>query len=225
MIKAVIFDFNGTLFWDTHYHAKAFDILIDRYLDNPECRSRKVSDEDKLKNIMGKQNDAIMPYIFGELTKDQINQLGYEKEAIYRELCKGKVELAPGIYELFDFLKKQNILFTIATSGEKENIDFYYEETPLSQWIPKDLVVYNDGTIAHGKPAPDIFIKAMNKLNASPEETLIFEDSNSGILAAERSGAKVIVVTPNVGAYNGPHLAIDNFIQAIPQINKGNDIL
>lgn len=215
--QAVIFDFNGTLFWDTDYHIKAFDVFVERYQHRPDgtLRARQLTQSDMAEHIMGRSNDLIMQFIFGqELTKEQIAALADEKEAIYRDLCRGQVRLAKGAAQLFDLLKAAAVPFTIASSADKVNIDFYYEELPLSRWIDRQMVVYNDGTL-RGKPHPDLFLRAAQRLGADIGQTTIFEDSTAGIEAAERAGAaQVIVVAENPSTYTGPHPAINDFMQA-----------
>ena len=98
MLKAAVFDFNGTLFWDTPYHNRAFRILAEKYsTPSPEgLRSRRMEDSD-LSFIQGRTNNFIMRYMFGEaITDRQVADLGEEKEQIYRDLCKGEVVFAPG---------------------------------------------------------------------------------------------------------------------------------
>lgn len=213
-----MFDFNGTLFWDTAYHSKAFDLFVERYIDGKNgYQSRRLSPDDKRDRIMGQPNDLSIPFIFGkELSKEEIMLFGEEKEQIYRDLCRGKVELASGCRTLFQRLMDVGIPFTIASSADRGNIDFYYQETDLERWIPKKNIVYNDGSILHGKPAPDIFLKAAQTLGCSPSDCVIFEDSTSGIRAAEAAGASmIIVVTPNLESGNSKYPQIDDFRKAI----------
>ena len=223
MIKGVIFDFNGTLFWDTDYHSQAFDVLVERYREESAdgYRSRPITPADKRDYIMGRPNDLSIPFIFGrEMSKEEIFRFGEEKEEIYRELCRGKVELAPGCRTLFQALREAGVPFTIASSADEGNIDFYYEETDLEAWIPKASIVYNDGTILHGKPAPEIFLRAAEKLGVDASECAIFEDSASGIAAAEAAhAARIIVVSCQGGDHLGSYPVIDNFEKAIPLLD------
>lgn len=215
--EAVIFDFNGTLFWDTDFHTKAFQIFIERYQNNPKdgLRARTLAPNDMTDNIMGRSNDTIMKFIFNrDLTKEQVAALAEEKEAIYRDLCRGQVRLAAGAEELFDRLKAAAIPFTIASSADRVNIDFYYEELPLSGWIDRELVVYNDGTL-RGKPHPDLFLRASERLGVDIHQTTIFEDSQAGVEAAENAGAgQVIVVESVVQKGLEKYHKITNFMQA-----------
>jgi len=191
-IKGVIFDFNGTLFWDTAFHDLAFDIFLEKH-------NLQLTDEEKRVKIHGQANPDIMRGIFGDqLTEKEISDYTQDKESIYRQLCINDLKLAPGAEELFDFLKEKEIPFTIATSAGIENVSFYFENMKLNRWFRLDKVAYNNGTF-RGKPHPDVFLAAAKKLDVLPEETVIFEDSIVGIEAAESAGAGKIIIVNSYG--------------------------
>ena len=60
--------------------------------------------------------------------------------------------------------------------SEWDNVEFYIKEFKLEQWFDLDKIVYSDGTIP-GKPAPDIFQIAANRLRLSPEDCVVVEES------------------------------------------------
>ncbi|WP_299535510.1 HAD family phosphatase [Ulvibacterium sp.] len=188
MIKGVIFDFNGTLFYDTHLHDRAWDLFLAN-------RRLELSNSEKSSKMHGKNNSQIFKGLFEEeLSKEEIKNLILEKENLYQELClQGPMELAPGAIEFLEFLGDQEIPFTIATASDRYNVDFYFKNLPLTKYFEFDKVIYNDGTIP-SKPSPEIFMRAMQVLNILPEETMILEDSISGIKAAENSNAKTIII-------------------------------
>jgi len=191
-IKGVIFDFNGTLFWDTAFHDLAFDIFLEKH-------DLQLTDEEKRVKIHGQANPDIMRGIFGDqLTEKEITDYTQDKETIYRQLCINDLKLAPGAEELFDFLKGKAIPFTIATSAGIENVSFYFENMNLNRWFRLDKVAYNNGTF-RGKPHPDVFLAAANKLELTTGETIIFEDSIVGIEAAENAGAGKICIVNSYG--------------------------
>ncbi len=187
-IKGVIFDFNGTLFFDTHLHNQAWDVFLRKH-------SLALTDEEKNFKIHGKNNAEIMSNLFSkDLSEDDIKTLSIEKEDIYQSLClKEKMELAPGVLDFLEYLDKNNIPFTIATASDLYNLQFYFEHLELKKYFDLDQIVYSNGKIK-SKPHPEIFLKAMDVLNIDASETLIFEDSASGILAAENSRAKKIII-------------------------------
>lgn len=190
--KAAIFDFNGTLFWDTAFHDQAFDIFLEKY-------GVRLTDEEKRVKIHGKGNPDIMRSILGAgLTDAEVDKMAQEKELIYRQLCVNDMPFAPGAEDLFNFLKTDGILMTIATSSGIENVDFYFEHMQLGRWFDMEKLAYNDGTF-RGKPHPDVFQVAARKLNLEPQETVVFEDSVAGILSAEAAEAGKIYIVNSYG--------------------------
>lgn len=187
-VEGVIFDFNGTLFWDTYLHNEAWDCYLEHH-------GFAWSDEEKNLRIHGKTNQDIFHGIYQRsISEDELRQMILEKETIYQTLCKQQhMELAPGVVEFLCFLKDSGIPYTIATASGKENVDFYFEQLHLARWFDYDGIVYNDGSF-RGKPNPDIFLLAADKLGVTPPNTVVFEDSISGIQAAERAGVGTIVI-------------------------------
>lgn len=190
--KAAIFDFNGTLFWDTAFHDQAFDIFLKNY-------NVQLTDDEKRVKIHGKGNPDIMRSILGAGLSDvEVDEMAQEKELIYRQLCVDDMLFASGAENLFNLLKTEGIPMTIATSSGIENVDFYFEYMHLGRWFDIEKLAYNDGTF-RGKPHPDVFQVAAQKLNLKPQETVVFEDSVAGILSAEAAGAGKIYIVNSYG--------------------------
>lgn len=206
-IRGVVFDFNGTLFWDTGIHNEAWDIFLEK-------NNIRLSNEEKNKKIHGRNNKEILNTLFSrELSKEDIERFSEEKEEIYQNLClQTNMQLAPGAKDFFEFLRDIDIPFAIATASERNNVDFYFEHLELSSFFEKSRVIFNDGSIK-SKPDPQIFQKAMAAMELKGKETLIFEDSISGIKAAENAGAaKIIIVNSNNDDYGSwDYQQIKNF--------------
>lgn len=189
-MKGIIFDFNGTLYWDSQLHYDAWREY------SKMLRGYEFSDEEMRDKMFGHTNEDIIEYAIGEKpSKEMVEKYGKEKEALYRKRCLLKPEefkLAPGAVELLDFLKEKNIPRTIATMSEWDNVDFYIKEFHLEKWFDLDKIVYSDGTIP-GKPAPDIFMIAADKIGLKPSECLVFEDAIAGINSAKSAGVGKIV--------------------------------
>lgn len=188
-----VFDFNGTLFWDTGLHNEAWDRFID------EHHLGRLSDAEKNQRIHGKTNQEILQMLFNkELSPEELQTFNREKESIYQKLClQQKMELAPGAVPLLDFLKTSRMAFTIATSSGINNIQFYFEHLNLAKWFDFDKVIYNNGSIK-SKPDPEIFLAAMRRIHKDAREVVIFEDSFSGILAAENAHPGKIIIVDSV---------------------------
>ncbi len=213
-MKGIIFDFNGTMFQDSHLHEAAWVHMVKKYSNG------ELSDHDILVNIHGRTNKEILNYFISDsLTEEEIDKLSFEKEAYYRELCLERTEelkLTEGLVDVLDNLKEKNIPMTIATATVKENVDFYFEVFKLGKWFNIDKVVFDNGTFP-GKPAPDIFLIASSKLNLNPSECLVIEDAYSGILAAKKAKiGKIIAIDPfskNIDLFTKNNMCDDGLIK------------
>lgn len=202
MYKGIIFDFNGTLFFDSKKHLEAWREFSKR------LRPNAFTDDEMREYMFGRTNEDIIAYLIGKKpSKDLVDRLAFEKEAVYRDMCrqdKKNTVLAPGAVELLDYLKENDIPRTIATMSDRNNVEFFIETFNLSNWFDIDKIVYDDGTIP-GKPAPDIYIKAAHKLSLNPKDCIVVEDALSGIEAARTAGiGKIIAIASmdSVELYN-----------------------
>ena len=191
-MKGIIFDFNGTLYWDSQLHYDAWREY------SKILRGYEFTDAEMRDKMFGHTNEDIIEYAIGKKPdKKMVEKYGKEKEAVYRKRCLLKPEdfkLAPGAIKLLDELKEQNIPRTIATMSEWDNVEFYIKEFQLEKWFDLDKIVYSDGTIP-GKPAPDIFQIAAQKIGLTPKDCIVFEDAIAGIKSAHSAGiGKIIAV-------------------------------
>lgn len=190
----IIFDFNGTLFFDSDKHEEAWRIF------SKKLRGNSLNDEE-LQNLMhGRTNKSLIEYLLGNPIDDEkLFQLSEEKEQIYREMCiKDKInfKLAPGAIDLLDYLKEKQIPYTIATASGKTNLLFYMETLNLNKWFNLNKIVFDDGSIL-GKPEPDIYLKAAAKIGIKAEKCIVVEDAISGIESAYRANiGKIIAIAP-----------------------------
>ena len=189
-MKGIIFDFNGTLYWDSQLHYDAwreFSKII---------RGVEFTDEEMRDKMFGHTNEDIIEYAIGKKpSKEMVEKYGKEKESVYRKRClldKENFKLAPGAIEFLDYLKSENIPMTIATMSEWDNVEFYIKEFNLEKWFDLDKIVYSDGTIP-GKPAPDIFMIAAEKIGLAPKDCVVVEDAIAGIKSAQGAGIGKII--------------------------------
>ena len=173
-IKAIIFDFNGTMIHDSEFHRRVWYEFIPRYT------GRRVTYEEIDAKILGRDNASILKCYLGEhLTDREIAELTHEKEAAYRRLClenKEQFKFVDGLYDFLDYLKEKGIPITIATGSEITNLKFNFEYFELDRWFDFGRVIYDDGSFP-GKPSPDIYLKAAAALGAEPTACLVFEDA------------------------------------------------
>lgn len=190
-MNGVVFDFNGTLFWDTELHNQAWDMFLEKW-------GFSLTYQEKVERIHGKNNQDFLKSLFPDRSVDEISTLSIEKERIYQDVCRrSNLDLAPGARDFLKFLRQNRIPYTIATASQKENVDFFFDYLHLDDMFDRSMVIFNDGKTL-SKPHPQMFQKAMQTIGKKPEETLVFEDSLLGIQAAENAGVgKIIIVNSN----------------------------
>lgn len=218
MLNGVIFDFNGTLFFDSDYHFEVFNQL------KQELTGKELTMKEMESTYAGKPNVEIFSLMSGgKLTKEECEQYSKRKEAMYRQLVKDSEDahLCNGAVELFDLLKENNIPFTIASASIKENIDFFVETFHLDKWIDPNNIIYDDGSY---KNKVAMFQDAMKVLNVK-DHVLIFEDSLSGITCGNEVGAQLIVIDrdtlrPYYKQFPCIIQSVKDLKQAIPTVRK-----
>lgn len=189
--KAVIFDFNGTMFFDEDKHVRSWrEFALEKY-------NREIRDEEFSSHIHGFNNKAILEYFTGrKLSEEEVEQLSTEKELIYQRMCEEDEEhlhLVDGLVDFLSELKKNGVLLAIATASRKPNVDWYIRTFHLLDYFKKEDIIYDDGTLTRGKPDPMIYERALKQLNVRREDTIIFEDSVSGIKSAFASKVRYVV--------------------------------
>ena len=198
MGRGYIFDFNGTLFWDTDYHDQAWITFSEKY-------GLKITREFLREELHGKVNREIFRIVLGpEITDEEAYKLSQEKEQIYRDIVsnlEGGPHLANGVEKILESLSSKKVPMAIATSSPKVNVDFYKEIFRLNRWFPEERIIYDNGSIK-GKPAPDLFLLAAERLDLTPEQCVVVEDSVTGIKSAQAARiGKILLIT------SGNHLA------------------
>lgn len=191
--QGVIFDFNGTLFFDSHYHNQVWKQIA------KQIRGTEFSDEEMNTCVHGKNNEKVIDSLVSEpISREENTRLSKEKEAQYRSMVMEHPEtskLAPGAITLMNALKEHGIPFTIASASIKENIDFYVSYFKLDQWIDPETITYDDGSY-EDKVA--MFQDAAKRLHVPIERCLVFEDSHSGIHFAHEAKVQDIIAIDSI---------------------------
>lgn len=194
-MQGIIFDFNGTLFFDSHMHYEAWRLY------SKKLRGYEFTDDEMRQKMFGRTNADIIEYAIGQKpTAEMVEKLAKEKESMYRQMClndKKNFVLSPGAEDFLNFLKDNNIPRTIATMSEWDNVEFYIKEFNLSRWFDLDKIVYSNGTIP-GKPAPDIYQIAAKNLNLNPKDCIVVEDAISGIDSAHNAKIGMIIAIASI---------------------------
>ena len=182
----IIFDFNGTLYWDEEENREAWDLTAER------IRGRSLSD-DEFYSLNGRTDEETVLYFFPGADRETVEFWSNEKEKLYKEICmKASPELSPGAIELLQYLKSEKVPMAIASSAPKVNMDWYIPFFGLGRFFPPERIIAGRTDIP-SKPDGTIFRLAAESISLSPSRTLIFEDSESGVKAALDSGCRNII--------------------------------
>jgi HAD superfamily hydrolase (TIGR01509 family) len=183
--EAVVFDLDGTLVDNIPFHAAAFARFGER-------RGLRVFDRETGSRLMGRRNSDVFRELLGRpLEPGELGELEREKEALYREMSRGRLSPLPGLVELLDLLDASGIPAAIATSAPAPNVVHTLREIGLPDRFP--CVVRSD-EVPRGKPHPDVFLAAARAVGVEPERCLAFEDAPSGIAAARAAGMRCVAV-------------------------------
>ncbi|MDH4065356.1 MAG: HAD family phosphatase [Acidobacteriota bacterium] len=189
--RAAIFDLDGTIIDNMVLHAEAFALFAVRHgLPAPTRADRAKLD--------GRRNSEIFPVLFGrEMPRDEWLAHEHEKEALYRELSRGRLTPVAGLTALLGRLAARRIAVALATSAPELNVAHTLGELGLTDTFP--TIVRGD-QVARGKPAPDVFLEASRRVNVPPGECVVFEDAPMGITAARAAGMRVVAMTTSFTA-------------------------
>lgn len=178
IIKGVIFDMDGLMVDTERFHREAKSSVCRQYgvtfteEDNKEFVGMKDIEESRL--IVSRYNIPISPENFAE-----------QKQDAYAKLLQAGVSPKPGLMELVDFLSKQGIIMAIASSSTPSEISTIVGSLGIRHYFS---AFCSAEEVSSGKPAPDLFLFAANKLKLSPEDLLVLEDAPRGIEAAIIAG-------------------------------------
>lgn len=201
---AALFDMDGVIVHTNPYHKKAFKIFLEKH---HVC----LTDEELKEHVYGRTNAEIFPYIFkDEYTGEKGEEWANEKESLFRELYKDDAKAVPGLIDFLEELKNEGIKSAVGTSAPVENLDFIMEALDLRKYFDAFL---HSADVSEGKPNPEIYLKAADRLNVNPDSCVVFEDSIAGVKAGLNAGMKVVAVatTHSAEEFDGAHLVIGDF--------------
>jgi HAD superfamily hydrolase (TIGR01509 family) len=204
MIKALLFDLDGTLTHTDPIHLRAVQRLLadhDRTIDEAGFREQ----------VSGRSNVEIGLRLFPDRTADEHVALLARKEALFREFALDLVPLA-GAIELINQARERGLGLALVTNAPRENVGHMLGAIGASGRF--DTIVYGD-EMARPKPDPLPYLTGLERLGATADEALAFEDSPPGVQAAKAAGIVTVGVattrSPEELTAAGADLVIEDF--------------
>jgi len=183
--KAVIWDMDGVIADTGPYHCKAWQGVFQK-------RGVKFTEEDFRRNF-GQRNDTIIRNTLGEATpQSEVDAIAREKDNNFRNRVRQNIKQLPGAINLIKSLAEHGFKIALASSAPIENI----------QLITTGLGINNDfqaivsgREVTEGKPSPQGFLLAAQRLGVEPKNCVVIEDAVAGVTAAKRAGMHCLAVT------------------------------
>ncbi len=199
-VDAIIFDFDGVIIdtetpdmevWRDFYRSKGLDFSVGLW-------SRRVGYN---------ENDAFDPAThYEQLTGHRLDE-SFNREHLkrYMELCE-RQPILPGVLDLIQEASRAGIRLAIASSSYHDWVERWLRRHKLSDYF--DCVVTRDN-VKQGKPAPDLYLSAIECLEVPAERALAIEDSPNGMRAALAAGLRCIaVLTPLTALLERPAVSL-----------------
>ena len=182
----VIFDMDGVLIDSYHAHFESWLAMA-----KPEGLSFT---EAEFAPTFGRTSREIIAHFWGEGRYDdrQIAELDDRKEAILREIITADFPAMPGVHRLLEDLHQAGFALAVGSSGPPENI-----QVVLDRLGKRELfgTVVTGMDVTRGKPDPQVFLIAAERLNVPPQCCAVIEDAPAGIAAANAAGMTSIGLT------------------------------
>lgn len=179
--KALLLDCDGVLVDSEDLSCGAWIPVLARYGIQTDLA--------EIRTFLGKSTAAVLEHFRRSNGRPLPDSLGEEKEAEYYRLADRQLQCFPGAPEVLERLARSGWRLAVASSGTQEKIRFSLEHTGL---LPLFESISSAAEVTHGKPAPDLFLLAAQRLGLPAQACVVVEDSLFGIEAALGAGMAVV---------------------------------
>ena len=210
MIKALLFDFDGLLMdtetpevhiWQEIYARHGVDFPLDLWIRSVVGSSDANFDAAAhLASVSGQKLDLPALRQHARTTRLEI---------------QSRLPALPGTDAILTAARSLNLRMAIASSSPHWWVDGYLRQLKITGFF--EFVICRED-VAHVKPAPDLYLKAIECVQFPPKECLAFEDSPNGVLAAQRAGLRVVGV-PNAVTSQAGRLPADLVLSSLDEIS------
>lgn len=201
----VIFDMDGVLIDSADAHYQSWKQL-----------AREIGadvTQDQFDATFGRHNSDIIPIVFDVNEPEKVKQLADRKEELYRDLVCRDAPIVDGAIDLVRSLYQKGIPLAVGSSAPRANIKLILTLMGVQDCFS---ALVSADEVTRGKPDPQVFSKACEKLNLPPAQCVVIEDAPAGIEAASTAGTKCVAILM--------HHPRENFAQADLVVEKLSDL-
>lgn len=190
MIKAVIFDMDGVITKTQAIQSAAESKVL-------ASAGIEISPREIINKYSGwKDGDMFRDVVKRHKIEKTVEVLKQQKwDIVYKEISKKPIPIVPGVLSFIEKLRESGYSLAIASST---NLKFITTVLTNLRIKKKFQIIVSGDEVKQGKPNPEIFLLAANKLCIPPESCLVIEDAQSGVRAAKTAGMKCIAITTSV---------------------------
>lgn len=183
--KAVIWDMDGVLADTAPFHLSAWQQVLQE-------RGVKFTKED-FRHSFGQRNDAIIRKTLGkETSQEEIDAISGKKEASFRHRIRRNLKPLPGVIKLITSIEGHGFKMALASSAPIENIQLLSTGLGIEN---RFQAIISDKDVTQGKPSPQGFLLAAQRLGVEPRNCVVIEDAVAGVAAAKRAGMHCLAIT------------------------------
>lgn len=176
---------DGVICHTNPFHSQAFKIFFQK-------RDLFPTEEEFMLHMYGKNNGYILSHFLGrKIEGEELADLEFEKESLFREIYQHHVDPIPGFMEFFHALKNTNVKTGVATSAPFANLELIAGRLDLFPYLESALA---SEQVSKHKPDPEVYLKSAQNMGVEPADCIVFEDSFSGATAGLRAGMRVVAV-------------------------------
>jgi HAD superfamily hydrolase (TIGR01509 family) len=187
MIKAVIYDLDDLMVNSDPIHILAWEMLLKEFNHSFSEIPLEIRTTFIGKRIIDISKDIItalkIETDFDSFYKKRIN--------LFLQIVRDKLEAMPGLIQSINLFKSKNLKIALASSGERRYIDLVLDKFNIRNYY--DVIVSGD-SVKKGKPDPETYLVACEKLGYKPEDCVVLEDAKNGIESAKSAGCKCIAI-------------------------------
>jgi HAD superfamily hydrolase (TIGR01509 family) len=183
--KAFLFDLNGTMIDDMHYHIKAWHRILNEL--GADISIERVKEE-----CYGKNGELLERVFPGRFTQQEKDKISIEKEKQYQQEFRPHLKLIMGLDTLLVRSHKNGIKLAIGSAAILYNIDFVVDGLHIRKYF--DAIVSADDVL-HSKPNPETYDRCAKTVGVNAKNCLVFEDAPKGVETAQNAGMDCVVIT------------------------------